>query len=386
MRRLSIYDTSLRDGEQAPGNAMTVLQKVAIARQLERLGVDAIETGFPAASPSDFEATTELARAIKISTLCVFARATRHDIDEAMKAVTQAADFEIEILTTGSDIHLQRKRMISRDDALRECDEAVRYARQLGFSKIIVAPEDATRADRGFLHRMVDVSIEAGATMMVIPDTVGACLPAEYGELIGLVKEWAGDKVGVSAHTHNDLGLATANTLAAIAAGADECQVTLCGIGERAGNAPLEEVVAAVVSRPDIFERHVRIDTTQIIESCRLLASTIALPVSRSKAIIGQNAFATAAGIHQAGILKDPKTYEYLDPAMFGAVRQIILDRHSGRAALRSRLDQLGIIIGEAEFARAYDTLVSLESEKLESDEDVRRLVNSVRDVEAALR
>jgi 2-isopropylmalate synthase len=386
LRNLSIYDTTLRDGEQAPGNAMTVPQKVEVAMQLERLGVDVVETGFPAASANDFEATRRLSAVITRAMLCAFARATRHDIKLAMNAVGSARHFQIEILTTASDIHLERKRLISRDEALRECEDAVGYARRIGFEEIVVAPEDATRADRAFLHRMVDVAIAAGATMIGIPDTVGACLPDEYGDLIAQVKSWAGDGVRVAVHTHNDLGLATANALAGILAGADECQVTLCGIGERAGNAPLEEVIAAVVSRPDVFGRFVNVDTTRIVESCRLLAATVQLPVPRSKAIIGRNAFATAAGIHQAGILKDPRTYEFLDPATFGATREIVLDRHSGRAALRSRLQTLGADLSEPAISLVYDALVSSESATIVSDDDLRALIDGVLREEKVLR
>ena len=368
---LSIFDTTLRDGEQAPGNAMTVEAKVRLGIALMSLGVNTIETGFPAAARSDFEATRRLAAQAKSTKLCAFARACRSDIQLAFEALKNAPHSQIEILTTVSDIHLQLKRGISRSEALAEAREAVRFARDLGVHEVSVAPEDATRADRRFLREMIETVVELGTTTMVIPDTVGACLPEEFADLIAEIRKWIGPSIRISAHTHNDLGLATANSLAAVLAGADECQVTLCGIGERAGNAALEEVVAAIHSKQDVFKRKTSIDARQIPAACGLLTTTIALPISRSKAIIGANAFSTAAGIHQSGMLKDPRTYEYLNPEMFGAKRTIVFARHSGRQALRAKANMLGIAIDDSSLDEVYEELVGMDSIAVFTDQDL---------------
>ncbi len=240
MQRLSIFDTTLRDGEQAPGNAMTVEQKLVIAARLEQLGVNVIEAGFPAASQQDFDAVARLGETIKNAKLCAFARAQRADIDRACAALKGTADFQIEILASVSDIHLKHKRRMSREEALSEVVEAVSYAKACGLRDISVAPEDATRADAEFLRRMVEEVIEAGATTVGIPDTVGVYLPHQFYDVMVAARGWVGPEIRLAAHAHNDLGLATANTLAAVEGGADEVQVTLCGIGERAGNAALE--------------------------------------------------------------------------------------------------------------------------------------------------
>jgi 2-isopropylmalate synthase len=374
---LSIFDTTLRDGEQAPGNAMTVLQKIEIATELEALGVNVIETGFPMASTNDFETTLKLSQIIRKSKLCAFARASRTDIQVAFDAIKQALNFQIEIVTTVSNIHLEHKRGISRREALDEAREAVRFAVSLGVSDISVGPEDATRADRDFLHEMVDSVVNAGAGTIVVPDTVGACVPAEFADLIASVRSWVGVGIRISAHTHNDLGLATANTLAAIEAGAEECQVTLCGIGERAGNAALEEVVAVVESKPSLFRRKTTIDTKRIQNSCTLLMRLLQVPISRSKPVIGTNAFTTAAGIHQSGMLRNPKTYEFLDPERFGAKRQLILARHSGRNALRAKFESMGIPIDKQTLESVYQCMLLAEHLAVFSDEDLLDMLES---------
>jgi len=354
---LSIFDTTLRDGEQAPGNAMTVTQKVELAVALDALGVNVIETGFPAASDNDFETAKKLSECVKNAKLCVFARAANADIQTAFHAICKAKNFQLEIMTTVSDIHLTHKRGITRSESLKEAYEAVRFAVEMGFEDICVGPEDATRADLDFLRLMIDTVLRAGATALVIPDTVGCCLPEDFERLISQVRSCVGLGIPISCHAHDDLGLATANTLAAISGGANECQVTLCGIGERAGNAALEQVVAAVISKPEVFKRTVTVDSTQIGTICRRLIRMVGSPFHRSKPIVGENAFATAAGIHQSGILRDPTTYEYLDPARFGATRQLIFARHSGRQALRTKYASLDVALSESELESAYQKI-----------------------------
>lgn len=361
-RPVRIFDTTLRDGEQAPGNAMTVAQKVRVARELEALGVDVIEAGFPAASDTDFRTTVEVSRAIRRAKVCAFARANRSDIACAHAAVREAERSQIQIMTTVSDIQLQSKRMMSRTEALAETRAAIRYAVDLGITDICIGPEDSTRADSEFLHQMIDVSLESGATMFVLPDTVGAALPTEFHALVGRVRSWVGEGIGIAVHAHNDLGLATANTLAGIEAGADECQVTLCGIGERAGNAPLEEVVAALYCKPTIFNRTIQIDSRRVHSACQLVIDTLGLAMSRSKPIIGTNAFATAAGIHQSGLLRDHRNYEFLPPELFGRHWEIVITRHSGRGALQGRFSSMGIEVGGDVLDRVYQWIVTADA------------------------
>jgi 2-isopropylmalate synthase len=358
-RSLSIFDTTLRDGEQAPGNAMTVAQKVQIAHQLEDLGVNVIEVGFPAASEIDFRATEALAASIRRAKICAFSRANPDDIDAAVQATRGAERRQIEIMSTVSDVHLEHKRKMTRSEAIAETRRAVTRASQLGIKDICIGPEDATRADPAFLRLMILAALDSGATMVVLPDTVGACVPGDFYDLVTAVRTWVGERMKISVHAHNDLGLAVANTLAGIEAGADECQVTLCGIGERAGNAALEEVVAALVCRTERFNRALTIDTTRIAASCRALIETLGLSMARGKAVIGENAFATAAGIHQSGLLRNRSTYEFLRPEQFGRKRQLVITRHSGRQALQVRLAELGVAMTRDELERLYHRLVT---------------------------
>lgn len=371
---LSIFDTTLRDGEQAPGNSMTVAQKVELGKALERMGVNVIETGFPAASDNDFQTTEELSRCITRAKLCVFARATAEDIEAAFRSVRNARKFQLEIMTTSSDIHLEHKRRMSRAESLKEADEAVRFGVRTGFEDICVGPEDATRADRGFLRLMIETVLGAGATAIVIPDTVGCCLPDEFGSLISEIRSWVGPDIPISCHTHDDLGLATANTLAAIRSGATECQVTLCGIGERAGNAALEQLVAAVQSKPEVFGRSLTVDSTQIGPVCQSLIRAIGSPFHRSRPVVGENAFSSAAGIHQSGILRNPSTYEYLEPARFGTTRQLVFARHSGREALRAKFALMEVELSEDELEGVH-LRIKVDHASVFSDVDLLRLL-----------
>jgi 2-isopropylmalate synthase len=372
-RSLSIFDTSLRDGEQAPGNAMSVQQKVRIAQELEALGVNTIEAGFPAASESDFAAVHAIAAKVTRSKICAFARAAASDIDQAARAVANAHDPQIEILGTSSDIHLQYKRQITRQQALDETTSAIQHARKAGFRDICFAPEDATRADPDFLRAICQVSAQAGATMIVIPDTVGCLLPTQVSRLIETVRASVPADVKLAMHAHDDIGLATANTLAAIEAGIDEVQVTLCGIGERAGNCALEEVVAALTAHPDYFGRSTTINVDRVYAACRALIEELSLPLARGKAIIGDNAFATAAGLHQAAVIRNPLTYEFLEPAMFGAERRIVISRHSGRHALTAKLESLGLAPSRAVVERIYQEMTKSD-EPVCSDSTLRIL------------
>ncbi|WP_026872817.1 LeuA family protein [Inquilinus limosus] len=371
---LTIFDTSLRDGEQAPGNAMSLQQKLRIARELEALGVNTIEAGFPAASDNDFAAVRAIADAVRGAKICAFARASSADIERAAKAVENAAAAQIEILGVASEIHLLHKRQITRQQALDEIAEAVRLARRIGFEDICVAPEDATRADPEFLGLMCELSAQAGATMILIPDTVGCLLPGRVPALIETVRARVPAEVRVAMHAHDDLGLAVANTLAAIEAGIDEIQVTLCGIGERAGNCALEEVVAALTAHPAHFGRSTTIDVRRVYAACQLLIDSIRLPIARGKAVIGENAFATAAGIHQAAIIRNPQTYEFLDPAMFGAERRMVISRHSGRHALKAKIEAFGLAPTPGLVEHIYRELTASE-EPVCSDSRLRALV-----------
>lgn len=354
---------------------MSVQQKVRIAHELEALGVNTIEAGFPAASEHDFAAVRAIAASVRQSKICAFARANASDIEQAAKAVESAQAAQIEILGVASEIHLRHKRQISRQQALDEIASAVQLARRAGFDDICVAPEDATRADPEFLGLMCEVSAQAGATMIVIPDTVGCLLPSRVPELVETVRARVPSDVKLAMHAHDDLGLAAANTLAAIEAGIDEIQVTLCGIGERAGNCSLEEIVAILVAHPAYFERSTTINVDRLYATCHLLIQELNLPIARGKAIIGENAFATAAGLHQAAIIRNPATYEFLEPDMFGAERRMVISRHSGRHALTAKLEMLGLSSSPSLVERIYKELTASD-EPICSDSRFRALAS----------
>ncbi len=340
-RRISFFDTTLRDGEQAPGNGMRPEQKLRLGLLVEGLGADIIETGFPASSPSDYQATELLSRHLTTARFATFVRAVRADVEAAVQA-GGVRNHQIQVLATGSEIHLRHKRGITRAEAEREVADTIRFARDLGITDVSVAVEDATRGSGDLVHSLVDVVLEAGATTVAIGDTCGCLLPAEFGALIAKVRAWAPRPIVVATHCHDDFGLAVANSLAGVEAGADEVQATLGGIGERAGNASLEEVVAALVYKGGLLGVRTDVRPERLYPAYRELAETIGLPRMRNKAVVGDNAFATQAGIHQAGILRDPSTYEYLEPGVFGRQRQLMVGRHSGRAILRHLLDQVG--------------------------------------------
>lgn len=342
---LVIFDTTLRDGEQSPGASMTKEEKVRIAKQLEKLRVDVIEAGFPAASDGDFEAVKAVATAIKDSTICGLARAVANDIDRAGEAIKPANSGRIHTFIATSPIHMQMKLRMTPDEVVEKAIWAVKRARNLT-DNVEFSPEDAGRSEIDFLCRVVEASIDAGATTINIPDTVGYNTPEQFGELFTqlLNRIPNADKAVFSAHCHNDLGLAVANSLAAVKAGARQVECTINGLGERAGNTALEEIVMAIRTRQDVFTVDTRINTKEILAASRLVSGITGFPVQPNKAIVGANAFAHESGIHQDGVLKHRETYEIMNAEDVGwSANKMILGKHSGRSAFRSRLEELGI-------------------------------------------
>ncbi|MEJ3652951.1 pyruvate carboxyltransferase [Actinomycetes bacterium KLBMP 9759] len=352
-RRVSIFDTTLRDGEQAPGNAMTPAEKLDLALRIEALGVDTVEAGFPASSPSEFEATSLVAGALTTARFTTFCRAVRSDVDTAVQA-GGTANHQVQIAATCSDLHLEHKRGITREQAVEELADAVAYAAKLGVESISVGMEDASRGAPDLLRSLVETGVEAGATCFVVADTSGALTPGEYGELIASIREWAPSPLRIATHCHDDFGLSTANALAGVQAGADEVQATLGGIGERAGNTPLEEFAALLAYKRERLGLHTDIRLDAMYEAYTALRAVIGLDEPRNKAIFGTYAFGTAAGIHQQGILRNPATYEFVEPARFGRQRSMLIGRHSGRAVLRHLLDGIGVEVDDQRLEELY--------------------------------
>ncbi len=375
-----IFDTTLRDGEQSPGAAMTKEEKIRIARQLEKLGVNVIEAGFAAASPGDFEAISEIAKIIKNATVCSLARASENDVRRAGEAIKHAASGRIHTFIATSKIHMENKLRMTEDQVVERAVQAVKWALEYTHD-VEFSAEDAVRSDIDFLVRVFDAVIAAGATTINVPDTVGYSIPAPWGErmatLIKRVKN--SDKVIWSTHCHNDLGMAVANSLAAVANGARQVECTINGLGERAGNASLEEVVMAIKTRQDFFNLTTRIDTTQIVPASKLVSTITGYPVQPNKAIVGANAFAHESGIHQDGVLKHRETYEIMRAEDVGwNTNKLTLGKLSGRNAFRTRLTELGIQLESddavnAAFARFKD-LADKKSEIF--DEDLHALVS----------
>jgi 2-isopropylmalate synthase len=371
--RVRFFDTTLRDGEQSPGAAMTSAEKLEVARALARLGVDVIEAGFPAASPDDLAAVRHIAETVGDgeTTICALARAARADIEAAWTAVKGARRPRIHTFLATSDVHLEHKLRLSRDAALARITEMVGLAASL-CPDVEFSPEDATRSDEAFLHQALAAAVAAGATTLNIPDTVGYTTPEEYGALIRRVRERTPAHVTISVHCHDDLGLACANTLAGIAAGARQAEVTINGIGERAGNAALEEVVMALHTRRARYGLETRIDTQQLCRASRLVSALSGMVVAPNKAVVGANAFAHESGIHQDGMLKHQETYEIMRPETVGAVEtRLVMGKHSGRAGLASRLSELGYRLSDADldgvFAR-FKILADRKKQILDAD------------------
>jgi 2-isopropylmalate synthase len=352
-RRISVFDTTLRDGEQAPGNAMNPQQKLDLALRIEALGVDAVEAGFPASSPSDFEATRLISKSLSTARFATFSRTVRRDVEIAVEA-GGTRNHEVQMVATGSDLHLKYKRGITRERAIAEVSDTVAFARSLGIEHISVGIEDASRSNDYLLQGLTESAVEAGADCIIIADTSGCTTPDQYGAIIAKIRQWAPRPIKVSTHCHDDFGLSLANALAGIQAGADEVQATLGGIGERAGNTPLEELAGLLAYKKDHLGLYTDIDIEKMYDAYTVLRGIINMPEPRNKAIFGTYAFGTAAGIHQQGILANPETYEYVEPARFGRQRSLLVARHSGRAVLRHVIDQLGIEVDDERLAELY--------------------------------
>jgi len=377
--KLTIFDTTLRDGEQSPGASMTRDEKVRIAKALERMRVDVIEAGFPVASPGDFEAVQAVARAVSDSTVCGLARALDKDIDRAGEALKPAASARIHTFIATSPIHMKMKLRMEPEQVIEQAVRAVKRARQYT-DNVEFSPEDAGRSEPDFLCRVLEAVIDAGANTVNIPDTVGYNLPHQFGELIRTLIERVpnSDRAVFSVHCHNDLGLAVGNSLSAVLNGARQVECTINGLGERAGNAALEEVVMSVKTRQDIFPCETGLDTTQIMTCSRLVSGITGFAVQPNKAIVGANAFAHESGIHQDGVLKSRETYEIMRAQDVGwAENRIVLGKHSGRNAFRTRLKDLDIVFeSEEELNDAFSRFKDLADKKHEIfDEDLQALV-----------
>jgi len=378
MSKIIIFDTTLRDGEQAPGASLNKIEKLDIAKQLVHLGVDVIEAGFPISSPGDFESAKLIASQIRGATICALARAIKGDIDAAFKAVKLSKSPRLHVFLATSKIHMKYKLKKAEDEILRLTAESVKYAKNY-ISDIEFSPEDASRTEKEFLFRVVETAISAGAKTINIPDTVGFAEPEEFGQLIKDIMDNVPNvnKAIISVHCHNDLGLAVANSLAAIKNGARQIECTVNGIGERAGNASLEEIVMAINTRKHIFNCATSIDTKEIFKTSRLVSKLTGFVVAPNKAIVGLNAFRHEAGIHQDGILKKRITYEIIRPQDVGFQEVgLVLGKHSGRHAFQERLKSLGFVLKETKLDKAFSCFKLLaDKKKTVYDEDLMAIV-----------
>jgi 2-isopropylmalate synthase len=379
--RVVIFDTTLRDGEQAPGFTLDVPAKLTMARALDALGVDIIEAGFPIASPADAEAVRQIATQVRRPIIAALARTRPQDIEEAARALKPAARPRIHTFLATSDLHLTAKLRITRDECIEAAVAAVRLARQFT-DDVEFSAEDATRSDADFLCRVVERVIDAGATTVNLPDTVGYGTPDEtlgfFANVIGRVPN--ADTVIFSAHCHDDLGLAVANSIAAVQGGARQIECTINGIGERAGNASLEELVMAFRVRRDRYPYDTSIESTSLYETSQLLCKLTSEPLQANKAIVGSNAFAHEAGIHQDGVLKDPRTYEIMRPEDVGQpVARLVLGRHSGRHAVQNRCEAIGLSLTHTDLDLVYRAVIALaQHRKAVGDGDLRRIVEQL--------
>lgn len=378
MKRIIIFDTTLRDGEQSPGASLDIKAKIEIAKQLARLGVDVIEAGFPIASTGDFQAVSEVASQVKGPSICGLARAKKEDIDRCRDALKNAGRSRIHVFLATSKIHMQYKLKKAESEILKQAEEFVRYARRFS-DDIEFSPEDASRSEVDFLCRVVETVIKAGAKTVNIPDTVGYAIPAEFGNLIKIIKTKVpnSNKAIISVHCHNDLGLGVSNSLAAIQNGARQIECTINGLGERAGNASLEEIVMTLKTRQDIFKCTTSINTAELYKTSRLVSRLTGIVVQPNKAIVGRNAFSHEAGIHQDGILKKRATYEIMksEDVGFGATR-LVLGKHSGKHAFSERLKKLGVELEKEDLVKAFQRFKDLADKKKEVfDEDLLAIV-----------
>ena len=379
--KLIIFDTTLRDGEQSPGFSMNTEEKLQLARQLETLGVDILEAGFPIASEDDAHAVQLIAAEVRRPVVAALARCNPADIERAGESLKQAERSRIHTFIATSDLHLERKLRISRDQCLEALSNAVRQAREYT-DDVEFSAEDATRTDMEFLCRVVETAIALGATTINLPDTVGYCTPEEVEEFFTDVRARVpnADKAVFSAHCHDDLGLAVANSLAAVRAGVRQIECTINGVGERAGNASLEEVVMATRVRPDRLPFVTDIETKELFRTSQLLSLLTSEPVQANKAIVGRNAFAHEAGIHQDGVIKDRRTYEIMRPEDIGVESTLVLGKHSGRHAVKQRCEDLGLELSRFELDRVYREIITLaDRQKQVDDDDVSAIVWRVR-------
>ena len=378
--KLIIFDTTLRDGEQSPGFSMNTEEKIKLAHQLEALGVDILEAGFPIASDDDAHAVSLIAKEIRRPVIAALARCDPADIERAGESLKLAARSRIHTFIATSDLHLERKLRISREDCMEALVAAVKQAR--GYTDDVeFSAEDATRTDMDFLCRVVETAIETGATTINLPDTVGYSTPEDISEFFTEVRSRVpnADKAVFSAHCHDDLGLAVANSLAAVQAGVRQIECTINGIGERAGNASLEELVMATRVRPDRLPFETSVDSMELFRTSQLLSSLTHEPVQANKAIVGRNAFAHEAGIHQDGVIKDRRTYEIMTPEDVGVESTLVLGKHSGRHAVKQRCEQLGHELSRFQLDRVYREIISLaDHQKSVSDEEVSGIIERV--------
>ena len=377
--RVYIFDTTLRDGEQSPGASMTLEEKLQVAELLDAMGVDIIEAGFPIASNGDFESVTEVAKLVKNAQVCGLARAGAKDIDRAGEALKHAKNPRIHTFISTSPVHMKHKLQMSPEDVMEAVAFSVSHARKYT-DNVEWSPEDATRTDRDYVCAVVETAIKAGATTVNIPDTVGYTMPQEYVETITMLRNRVPniDKAIISTHCHNDLGLAVANSLAGVQAGARQIECTINGIGERAGNAALEEIVMALNVRADLMPQWTGIETTMLARASKLVSAVTAFPVQYNKAIVGQNAFAHESGIHQDGMLKNNQTYEIMTPESVGISQtSLVMGKHSGRHAFREKIKTLGYELGDNQLQEAFTRFKDLADRKKHVfDDDIVALVD----------
>lgn len=379
MRKIRIFDTTLRDGEQSPGASMNIEEKTTVAKQLARLGVDIIEAGFAFSSPGDFEAIKRIGGEVEGPVICSLARAREEDIKAAWEALRNAPKKRIHTFHSTSDIHLKYQFRVSREEALKRSVEMVKLARSF-VEDVEFSPMDATRTEIGYLCEVVEAVIEAGASTVNIPDTVGYSIPIEFGQIVKAIHDSVKniDKAVISVHCHNDLGLAVANSLSAVINGAGQVECTINGIGERAGNCSMEEVAMALRTRRDIFNADTGINSEEIMRTSRLVTKITGISVQPNKAIVGANAFAHESGIHQDGLLKEKSTYEIIRPESIGLhATKFVLGKHSGRHAFKTRLKELGYVLTDEDLNKTFERFKRLADQKKDIfDEDIEALIS----------
>jgi 2-isopropylmalate synthase len=379
MRRIDIFDTTLRDGEQAPGNSMAPEVKMELFHLIATTGVSYVEAGFPTASPQDFETVAAIAAGDRDVAVTAFARAARGDIDQAMAALGGNDGTQLQLLLTGSEIHARHKRRMTLPEIMKETEEAVTYARSLGATDLALGLEDSSRGGEDYLRRLVELGVGCGGTTVVLADTVGQAVPSAIRDLVTRVRSWVGPDIRVSLHCHNDLGLALANALAGVAAGADVVQTTFCGIGERTGNTAVEELATVLHYKAAEYGATTGVDLRRARETCDRVLAALNLSPWKHKPIIGRYAFSTAAGVHASGLENDPITYEYVQPDLFGRKREVVLNRVSGRANLRMRLSELGLECSPEHLDKLYSSFVNdPDPQRFNEEGSLRELFASV--------